>query len=314
MLSNRCTPRMISAKVWTGTPLSSAPCWTGDGGLNPPPLPNIAVAPGEPPQRASGGGSVLREAPAGPREPGDPNDPTEPGEQGAPSDPTQPGEPTAPGFGLQPCWTDAEGKIEELFDDQPLAFVDASLGVGRPVFAISRDGSQLVYVSETDGQTHLNHRPMGAFEVRRIPGTEGALNPFFSPNGQSVGFLADGALKRVSLLGGEPPSRSSLRATGITSGTAASSCAGWVRRSSRCRQVREAEVLGYCRDDRERRAVVMRFMGYTMREVGADVGLSRGWVYLLEQRLRQEFSRRHARLVDPEGHPIVRGTPDSAQA
>jgi len=45
---------------------------------------------------------------------------------------------------------------------------------------------------------------MNQFEVRPIPGTEDASAPFFSPDGQSVGFFAKDKLKIVSLLGGEP--------------------------------------------------------------------------------------------------------------
>ena len=41
-------------------------------------------------------------------------------------------------------------------------------------------------------------------EATPIRGTEGALEPFFSPDGQSVGFWVDGQLKRVTLSGGPP--------------------------------------------------------------------------------------------------------------
>ncbi len=37
-----------------------------------------------------------------------------------------------------------------------------------------------------------------------MPGTEGALEPFFSPDGQWVGFFADGKLQKVSVAGGAP--------------------------------------------------------------------------------------------------------------
>ena len=35
-----------------------------------------------------------------------------------------------------------------------------------------------------------------------LPGTEGATNPFFSPDGQSIGFFAQGKLKKVVLATG----------------------------------------------------------------------------------------------------------------
>jgi len=61
-----------------------------------------------------------------------------------------------------------------------------------------------VYVAKENSETFLYRRPLGEFEATRIPGTEGAYHPFFSPNGQSVGFFSRGGLKKVSLLGGEP--------------------------------------------------------------------------------------------------------------
>jgi len=70
---------------------------------------------------------------------------------------------------------------------------------------ISRDGSRLVYVGEHDGTRQLYLRPLDSRDTKPIPGTENALCPFFSPDGQSVGFWADRKLKKVSLSGGWTP-------------------------------------------------------------------------------------------------------------
>ena len=45
---------------------------------------------------------------------------------------------------------------------------------------------------------------MEQIEPTKIPGTEGAGTPFFSPDGQWIGFWADGKLQRVSVSGGLP--------------------------------------------------------------------------------------------------------------
>ena len=45
-------------------------------------------------------------------------------------------------------------------------------------------------------------RAMDSQESKPIPGTEGAVNPFFSPDGQWVGFFAGGKLKKISVSGG----------------------------------------------------------------------------------------------------------------
>ncbi|MCK4294933.1 MAG: protein kinase, partial [Planctomycetes bacterium] len=80
----------------------------------------------------------------------------------------------------------------------------ATLGIARPAVAVSPDGSRLVYVADVGGTTKLFLRLMNQFEVRPIPATEGALAPFFSRDGQSVGFFTKDKLKIVSLLVGEP--------------------------------------------------------------------------------------------------------------
>jgi hypothetical protein len=47
-------------------------------------------------------------------------------------------------------------------------------------------------------------RPLAASAATELPGTTGAAFPFWSANGRSVGFFADGQLKRVSVSGGNP--------------------------------------------------------------------------------------------------------------
>jgi eukaryotic-like serine/threonine-protein kinase len=73
-----------------------------------------------------------------------------------------------------------------------------------PAIAFAPDGSRLVYVANHGGSSQLYVRAIDRFEARPIPGTDGAETPFFSPDGQSVGFFAEGKLKKVSLSGGAP--------------------------------------------------------------------------------------------------------------
>lgn len=76
--------------------------------------------------------------------------------------------------------------------------------VPNPTIAISRDGTNLVYVANNDGKTQLYLRPLEAFESQPIQGTENAHSPFFSPDGEWVGFFSEGKLNKVSLFGGVP--------------------------------------------------------------------------------------------------------------
>lgn len=73
-----------------------------------------------------------------------------------------------------------------------------------PALALSRDGNQLAYVaeSEKDGTRQIYLRTMDTGETRGIPGTEGGVEPFFSPDGEWLGFFSDGKLKKVSVRGG----------------------------------------------------------------------------------------------------------------
>lgn len=73
---------------------------------------------------------------------------------------------------------------------------------GSP-FALSPDGSQIVFVALVPGKPQqLYLRPFDQQSGTAIPGTENATQPFFSPDGQSVGFFAQGKLRKVSLHGG----------------------------------------------------------------------------------------------------------------
>ena len=71
-----------------------------------------------------------------------------------------------------------------------------------PAIALSPDGTLLVYVARQDGAQQLYLRAMDNLQSNPIPGTEGAMEPFFSPDGQWLGFFAGGMLKKVSLSGG----------------------------------------------------------------------------------------------------------------
>jgi len=74
----------------------------------------------------------------------------------------------------------------------------------HPTVALSPDGSHLVYVVHDGLKTQLYLRPMREFAAVPIAGTDGAFLPFFSPDGQWIGFFTHSKLKKVFLLGGEP--------------------------------------------------------------------------------------------------------------
>jgi Tol biopolymer transport system component len=91
-----------------------------------------------------------------------------------------------------------------LPDDAPLALDSeaANVGYDSTLLDISPDGRTLVYVGSANGIVRLYARQLDTFEVRPLAGTEGALHPFFSPDGRSVGFLTNDKVKTYSLTSG----------------------------------------------------------------------------------------------------------------
>ena len=75
-------------------------------------------------------------------------------------------------------------------------------GLEQPAVALSPDGSQLAYVAVQGGTQQIYLRAMDSLEARAIPGTEGGVNPFFSPGGQWLGFFSGQKLKKIPLSGG----------------------------------------------------------------------------------------------------------------
>lgn len=98
----------------------------------------------------------------------------------------------------------AEGEPEMRF---PLALPGGwKLGdADTPLVAISRDGRRrAVGAVHEDGRQALLLGEMGEVEWRALPGTAGAVSPFFSPDGEWIGYFGEGNLMRVAVAGGPP--------------------------------------------------------------------------------------------------------------
>jgi Tol biopolymer transport system component len=72
--------------------------------------------------------------------------------------------------------------------------------------ALSRDGTMLVFVSpeENSALPMLFVQQVGSHAVTPLPGTQGASFPFWSPDGNEVGFFANGKLQKMAIPGGAP--------------------------------------------------------------------------------------------------------------
>jgi eukaryotic-like serine/threonine-protein kinase len=70
--------------------------------------------------------------------------------------------------------------------------------------ALSPDGKYLAYVATENGVAHLFTRRLDSFEPVAIPDSDGAMFPFFSPNGEWVAFYVQGKVKKALASGGVP--------------------------------------------------------------------------------------------------------------
>ena len=78
-----------------------------------------------------------------------------------------------------------------------------AVGGNRVTAIISPDGTRLAFpMRAQDGKQLLGTRLLDQERAVLLPGTEEAADPFFSPDGQWIGFFAAGKMKKVSVLGG----------------------------------------------------------------------------------------------------------------
>lgn len=73
-----------------------------------------------------------------------------------------------------------------------------------PAIALAADGSIVAFVVADGSTTRICLRALGDFAATPIAGTDGAANPFFSPDGRWLGFEANRRLWKVPVAGGKP--------------------------------------------------------------------------------------------------------------
>ncbi len=85
--------------------------------------------------------------------------------------------------------------------------------------AVSPDGRHVAFAAGPPGEPpRLWLRSLSSPEARTLPGTESASRPFWSPDGETIAFAADGQLKKVTLTGGAVQRICALP-RGLSSGT-----------------------------------------------------------------------------------------------
>jgi Tol biopolymer transport system component len=71
-------------------------------------------------------------------------------------------------------------------------------------FAVSPDGRSVAMALLVNSRPQLWLRRLDEFQARAMPGTDGANQPFWSPDSRYIGFFAQGKLKKISATGGPP--------------------------------------------------------------------------------------------------------------
>jgi len=88
-----------------------------------------------------------------------------------------------------------------ILPPEGFSFDESSISWGVPV--ISPDGTRIVVgVIGQTGRDILYVRPLDALTGQPLAGTEGAAYPFWSPDGRTIGFFADGQLRTIDASGG----------------------------------------------------------------------------------------------------------------
>jgi Tol biopolymer transport system component len=93
---------------------------------------------------------------------------------------------------------------------QPLQAVRLSAEIGADASLYTASGSSVILSPERlaivasgpDQKRRIYVRALDQLQATALSGTENASDPFFSPDGQWIGFFADGKLKKISILGG----------------------------------------------------------------------------------------------------------------
>ena len=84
--------------------------------------------------------------------------------------------------------------------------------------ALSPDGRKLAYLALVNSTTMIWVRSLDTLEAHAVPGTEGAMYPFWSPDSRYLAFTAELKLKKVDLSGGPPQVLCSVGVNAPTSG------------------------------------------------------------------------------------------------
>ena len=83
--------------------------------------------------------------------------------------------------------------------------------------SVSPDGRRIAF-ADADGGSALWLRPVDSFIAEKLPGTDGAMRPFWSPDGRSLGFFSSGRLRKVEASNRQSPVQTLTSAAAFSGG------------------------------------------------------------------------------------------------
>ena len=91
-------------------------------------------------------------------------------------------------------------------DPEPIQFRHTISGLSESDIAVSPDGQTIAFVAKPDasGSSSLYTRPLKGLVAVKLAGTDGATQPFWSPDNQHIGYLSGNKIRKVPAAGGAP--------------------------------------------------------------------------------------------------------------
>jgi Tol biopolymer transport system component len=110
---------------------------------------------------------------------------------------------TAAGLAVLYLRRDDRAEVVRFSVTEPAGALFNPRNMVAPAPAVSPDGRHVVFTASVGGRGVLILRALDSVETRVLPGSESASFPFWSADSRTIGFFADGVLKKTGIASGD---------------------------------------------------------------------------------------------------------------